>query len=115
VVICAEQHASRLVVPQSQRTPATAWASHRDHARKALHKLATPHLPASLAQLRRAVERAHREARHAVETTSTRDEDEAAATTAEDQGDSATEVTGETRADAPAPTDDEADAPTAEQ
>ena len=70
VVICAEQYASRLVVPQSQRTPATVWASHKDHARKALHKLAAPHLPSSLAQLRKAVERAHQEASRAADASS---------------------------------------------
>ena len=32
VVIAAEQHASRLVVPSSQRTPATRWTSHKDIA-----------------------------------------------------------------------------------
>jgi ParB/RepB/Spo0J family partition protein len=67
VVICAEQYASRVIVPQSQQTPATPWASHKDHARKALHKLAAPHLPSSLAQLRKAVERAHRDASRAAE------------------------------------------------
>jgi hypothetical protein len=61
VVIAAEQCASRLVVPASQRTPATRWSSHKDHAAKALRKLAGPHLPGSLAQLERAVKRAHRE------------------------------------------------------
>jgi ParB/RepB/Spo0J family partition protein len=70
VVICAEQYASRLVVPQSQRAPASPWASHKDHARKALHKLAAPHLPASLGQLRKAVERAHDAASRTVEVSS---------------------------------------------
>ena len=51
VVIAAEQYASRLVVPQSQRAPATRWSSHKDLAAKALTKLAGPHLPASLRQL----------------------------------------------------------------
>ena len=36
VVIAAEQYASRLVVPQSQRTPAIRWSSHKDLAAKAL-------------------------------------------------------------------------------
>jgi len=61
VVIAAEQYASRLVVPTSQRTHATRWSSHKDHAAKALRKLAGPHLPASLAQLEKAVQRAHRD------------------------------------------------------
>jgi len=61
VVIAAEQYASRLVVPNSQRTHPTRWASHKDLAAKALRKLAGPHLPASLKQLEQAIARAHRE------------------------------------------------------
>jgi hypothetical protein len=61
VVIAAEQHASRLVVPANQRSHPTRWSSHKDHAAKALRKLAGPHLPASLAELERAVKRAHRD------------------------------------------------------
>jgi len=59
VVIAAEQHASRLVVPASQRMPATRWSSHKDHAAKALRKLAGPHLPASLTKLEQTVKRVH--------------------------------------------------------
>ena len=59
VVIAAEQHASRLVVPSSQRMPATRWSSHKDIAAKALRKLAGPHVPASLTRLEQAVKRAH--------------------------------------------------------
>jgi ParB/RepB/Spo0J family partition protein len=59
VVIAAEQHATRLVVPSSQRMPATRWSSHKDIAAKALKKLASPHLPASLSKLEQAVKRAH--------------------------------------------------------
>ena len=59
-MIAAEQHASRLVVPSSQRMPATRWSSHKDIAAKALKKLADPHVPASLAKLEQAVKRAHR-------------------------------------------------------
>ncbi len=61
VVIAAEQYASRLVVPTSQRASATGWSSHKDQAAKALKKLAGPHLPASLRQLETAVKRAHRD------------------------------------------------------
>src|SRR5437764_10938888 len=61
VVICAEQYASRLVVPQSQRSHPTRWSSHKDLAAKALTKLTTRHLPASLRQLEAAVKRAHDE------------------------------------------------------
>jgi hypothetical protein len=61
VVLAAEQYASRLVIPTSQRHPATRWGSHKDYAEKALKKLAGPHLPASLKQLERAVERAHKD------------------------------------------------------
>jgi len=67
VVICAEQYATRLVVPQSQRTPAIRWSSHKDLAGKALSKLAGPHLPASLRQLEAAVKRAHEERERATE------------------------------------------------
>ena len=63
VVIAAEQYASRLVVPQSQRSHPSSWASHKDHAAKALKKLAGPHLPASMKQLERAIDRAHKDAK----------------------------------------------------
>jgi hypothetical protein len=59
VVIAAEQYATRLVVPASQRMPATRWSSHKDLAANALRKLAGPHLPASLTKLEQAVKRAH--------------------------------------------------------
>src|SRR3954470_2255579 len=42
LVIAAEQYATRLVVPSSQRMPATRWSSHKDIAAKALKKLAGP-------------------------------------------------------------------------
>jgi hypothetical protein len=58
-VIAAEQYACRLVVPQSQRSHPSRWSSHKDHAAKALKKLAGPHLPGSLRQLETAVKRAH--------------------------------------------------------
>jgi hypothetical protein len=65
VVICAEKYASRLVVPQSQRSHPTRWGSHKDLAEKALSKLAGPHLPATLKQLERAIDRAHKDAERA--------------------------------------------------
>lgn len=37
------------------------WPSHKDHARKALSKLAGPHLPATLKQVETAVAKAHAE------------------------------------------------------
>lgn len=61
VVLAAEQHAMRLVVPTSQRGYKTHWSSHRDLAEKALKKLAGPHVPPSLTKLERAVKRAHGE------------------------------------------------------
>ena len=61
VVIAAEQYASRLVVPRSQQHPPMRWSSHKDHARKALAKLAGPHLPATLKQVEKAVAKAHAE------------------------------------------------------
>jgi hypothetical protein len=59
VVIATEQYATRLVVPASQRMPATRWSSHKDIAAKALRKLAGPHVPATLTKLEQAVKRAH--------------------------------------------------------
>jgi hypothetical protein len=59
MVIAAEQHATRLVGPSSQRMPATRWSSHKETAAKALKKLAGPHVPASLTKLEQAVNRAH--------------------------------------------------------
>jgi hypothetical protein len=58
VVIAAEQYASRLVLPVSQRGPRSPWSSRKDIAAKALKKLAGPHLPASLSAVERAVKRA---------------------------------------------------------
>ena len=59
VVIAAEHHATRLVVPSSQRIPATRWSSHKEIAANALKKLAGPHVPATLSRLEQAVKRAH--------------------------------------------------------
>ena len=59
VMIAAEQYASRLVLPASQRGHRSLWSSRRDVAAKALRKLAGPHLPVSLSALERAVKRAH--------------------------------------------------------
>ena len=59
MVIAAEQHATRLVVPSSQRMPAIRWSSHKDIAAKALKKLAGPYVPASLTKLEQAVKRSH--------------------------------------------------------
>ena len=58
-MIAAEQYATRLVVPSSQRLPATRWSSHKDIAAKAFKKLAGPHVPATLSRLEQAVKRAH--------------------------------------------------------
>jgi ParB/RepB/Spo0J family partition protein len=58
VVIAAEQHAARLMLPTSQRSQPTRWGSHKDLAAKALRKLAGPHVPASLSKLEQAVKRA---------------------------------------------------------
>ena len=55
VVIAAEQYASRLVVPTSQQHSPMRWSSHKDHARKALAKLAGPHLPVTIKQVEKAV------------------------------------------------------------
>jgi hypothetical protein len=61
VVIAAEQYASRLVVPSSQQHSPMRWPSHKDHARKALAKLAGPHLPATLKRVEKAVVKVHSE------------------------------------------------------
>jgi hypothetical protein len=61
VVIAAQQHASRLVVPASQRARPISYPSHRDRAEKALAKLAGPHLPATLKQLKKAIDATDRE------------------------------------------------------
>jgi ParB/RepB/Spo0J family partition protein len=71
VVIAAEQHASRLVLPSSQQHPPMRWSSHKDHARKALAKLAGPHLPATLKQVEKGVAKAHSE--HEAATSSATD------------------------------------------
>lgn len=47
VVIAAEQYATRMMLPASQRTPAIGWRSHDGRAEKALAELAGPHVPAS--------------------------------------------------------------------
>ena len=65
VVIAAEKYASRLVVPSSQQHSPMRWSSHKDHARKALAKLAGPHLPATLKQVEKAVVKAHSEQQNA--------------------------------------------------
>jgi hypothetical protein len=61
VVIAAEQYASRLVVPSSQQHSPMRWSSHKDQARKALAKLAGPHLPATVKQVEKAIAKAHAE------------------------------------------------------
>ena len=61
MVIAAEQYASRLVVPKSQQHSPMRWPSHKDQARKALARLAGPHLPATLKQVEKAVAKAHSE------------------------------------------------------
>ena len=65
VVLAAEQYACRLVLPSTQQHAAHRWPSHKDHARKALAKLAGPHLPATLKQLEKAIEKAHNAYEHA--------------------------------------------------
>lgn len=67
VVIAAEQYAARMVLPASQRTYRMHWGSHKDIAAKALKKLLSQHLPASLKALERAVERVHSEHGSAIE------------------------------------------------
>jgi hypothetical protein len=61
VVIAAEQYACRLVVPSSQQGLPIRYGSHADRAQKALTKLASPQLPASLKQLQKAIDRVEAE------------------------------------------------------
>ncbi len=94
VVIAAEQHASRLVLPAGQRVTATRWSSRKDTAAKALAKLTGPHLPASLKRLEHAIEQAHAtyeqaEQAHRAAASAT------AAATADDGPHSDTETTAE--------------------
>jgi hypothetical protein len=70
VVLAAEQYACRLVLPSTQQHGAQRWPSHKDHARKALTKLVGPHLPATLKQLEKAIEKAHNAYEHAQEDAS---------------------------------------------
>jgi hypothetical protein len=60
------------VLPSSQQHSPIRWSSHKDHARKALAKLAGPHLPATLKQLEKAIERAHAEHERATAGTTNR-------------------------------------------
>ena len=73
MVIAAEQYASRLVIPSSQQHSPMRWPSHKDHARKALAKLAGPHLPVTLKQVERAVAKAHAPAKASGGTSTSRD------------------------------------------
>jgi ParB/RepB/Spo0J family partition protein len=97
VVIAAEQYAARIVLPASQRTYRESWGSHRDLAAKALKKLAAPHVPASLKQLERSIERAHAAHQQAIDpkpsepTTDHADPTEAATPAAEESGDEPTD------------------------
>jgi ParB/RepB/Spo0J family partition protein len=71
MVIAAEQYASRLVVPRSQQHSPMRWPSHKDHARKALAKLAGPHLPATLKQVEKAVVKAYSDHEKAISSHTT--------------------------------------------
>ena len=66
-MIAAEQYATRLVVPASQRMPTTRWGSHKDIAAKALRSSPAHNVPATLTKLEQAVKRATplRQAEHA--------------------------------------------------
>jgi hypothetical protein len=85
VVIAAEQYATRLVVPSSQRMPGTRWSSRKDIAAKALRKLAGPHVPTTLTRLEQAVKRAH--AAYDKTETAVREQQRAARKQVEPEGD----------------------------
>ncbi len=100
VVIAAEQHACRLVVPSSQQFAAKRWPSHKDHAAKALAKLAGPHLPATLKQLEKAIAKAGAELHEAQEQAYAQSREQAvgarkACSAGADAGSGAVEETGE--------------------
>lgn len=60
VVIAAEQYAlSRIVLPAAQQHHPEHYGAHKDHAMKALEKLAKPHVPMSLKNLRKAIDKAN--------------------------------------------------------
>jgi hypothetical protein len=59
VVIAADRFAQRMVLPAAKQGCRERWFSHGDRAIAALEAIATPHLPASLAQLEAAVAEAH--------------------------------------------------------
>lgn len=61
VVIAAEHHASRLVLPVGQQHSPLRWSSHKDTAVKALEKLASPHIAPTLKALERAIAKAQKE------------------------------------------------------
>ena len=107
VVIAAEQHACRLVVPSSQRFGAKRWPSHKDHAAKALQKLAGPHLPATLKQLEKAIAKAGAELHEAQEQA--RAESRKRMTADRKATDAAADVCAVDEADGPAETCDELD------
>jgi hypothetical protein len=107
VVIAAEQYACRLVVPSSQQFGAKRWPSHKDHAAKALQKLAGPHLPATLKQLEKAIAQASTELQRAQEQAYTKSRKRIAADPkATDPG---ADVCAEDEADGPANICDELD------
>lgn len=66
VVIAAEQHAVRLVVPTSLRSHPTNWGARKDRAAKTLTKLAGAHLPVSLTELEKAIAKTYAEHDRAV-------------------------------------------------
>jgi hypothetical protein len=53
------------VLPSAEQVSAHRWPSHKDQARKALAKLAAPHLPVTLKQLEKTIEKTHRAYEHA--------------------------------------------------
>jgi hypothetical protein len=58
-MIAAEQHASCLVVPPSQRMAGHPLELPQGHRGEGARKLAGPHIPSSLTKLEQAVRRAH--------------------------------------------------------
>ena len=114
VVIAAEQYACRLAVPSGQRFGAKRWPSHKDHAAKALQKLAGPHLPVTLKQLEKAVAKTSADLLEAQEANAQlgkrREAGRAASESAREAQDSTSEETGDdaARTDEPDEIDNDA-------
>jgi hypothetical protein len=88
VVFAAQHYASQLVLATSQRRWSVLPRSHEDSARKAFERVTKKVLPASYAQLQRALRAEVRSYERSVAELNTRARTEQAAAPAQDNGDS---------------------------